>query len=362
MSLNEKKKKALIAMSGGVDSSVAAALMIEKGYECIGITMKLFHNEDVGLCNSKTCCSLDDINDARKVADKLNMPYYVLNFTSNFKEKVIDRFVYAYEHGATPNPCIDCNRFLKFDLLYKKAQELGYDYVVTGHYARIEYDEETGKYLLKKAVDDSKDQSYVLYTLTQEQLSHTLFPLGDLCKSEVRALADKYGFVNAKKPESQDICFVPDGDYPKFIEGYTGKEYQEGNFVDIQGNILGRHKGIINYTVGQRRGLGIVAPKPLYVTATDPETNTVVLGYDEETFSSHLDANDINLILDNVLEKPARLKARIRYKHREQWATVAKTGEKTISVDFDIPQRAITPGQAVVLYDDDIVVGGGTII
>lgn len=357
-----KKKKALIAMSGGVDSSVAAALMIERGFDCIGITMKLFHNEDIGLCNHKTCCSLDDINDARKVADKLDMPYYVLNFTSNFKENVIDRFVYAYEHGATPNPCIDCNRFLKFDLLYQKARELGFDYVVTGHYARIEYDNDNNKYLLKKAVDDSKDQSYVLYTLTQEQLSHTLFPLGDLCKTEVRALADKYGFVNAKKPESQDICFVPDGDYPRFIEDYTGKTYEEGNFVDIHGNVLGKHKGIINYTIGQRRGLGIVTPRPLYVCSTNPENNTVVLGYDEETFSNHLDANDINLILDNVLNKPTRLKARIRYKHREQWATVIKTGENSFSVDFDSPQRAITPGQAVVLYDEDKVVGGGTII
>ena len=355
------EKKALIAMSGGVDSSVAAALMKERGYDCIGITMKLYNNEDINVCTSKTCCSLDDINDARRVSAELDIPYYVLNFTDNFKEKVIDRFVYAYEHGATPNPCIDCNRYMKFDLLFKKAQELGYNYVVTGHYARIEYDEEKDKYLLKKAVDIPKDQSYVLYSLTQEQLRHTIFPLGDLHKTEVRDIAERNDLVNAKKQESQDICFVPDGDYAKFIEEYTGKRYEEGNFIDIEGNVLGKHKGIIHYTVGQRRGLGLVAKKPLYVCETRPEENTVVVGFDEETYGSHLDATNLNLILEDVLDKPTRLKAKIRYNHLEQWARVERTGEDSISVDFETPQRAITKGQAVVLYDGDVVVGGGTI-
>jgi tRNA-specific 2-thiouridylase len=355
------EKKALIAMSGGVDSSVAAALMKERGYDVIGITMKLFSNDDINISATKTCCSLEDINDARRVAAELDMPYYVLNFTDNFKEKVIDKFIFAYEHGATPNPCIDCNRFMKFDLLYQKAKELGYNYVVTGHYARIEYGEKRNRYLLKKAVDLTKDQSYVLYSLTQEQLGHTIFPLGDLHKTEVRELAEKYSFVNAKKQESQDICFVPDGDYAKFIEDYTKRKYNEGYFVDKDGNVLGKHKGIIHYTIGQRRGLGLVDKRPLYVCDIRPCDNTVVVGYDEDAYGTHLDAANINLILEDVLEDSARLKAKIRYNHKEDWAIVRRTGENSFSVDFEKPQRAITKGQAVVLYDGDTVVGGGTI-
>lgn len=355
-------KKALIAMSGGVDSSVAAFLMREAGYDCIGTTMKLFHNEDVGIPREHSCCSLDDVEDARSVAYSLGMPYYVFNFAERFEEAVISGFIAAYENGRTPNPCIDCNRYLKFEKLFLRAQELCCDYVVTGHYARIERDEYTGRYLLKKGADASKDQSYVLYSLTQEQLAHVQFPLGDLSKSEVRRIAQEQGFINAKKLDSQDICFVQNGKYSDFIESYTGKHYPEGNFIDKDGNVLGRHKGIIRYTVGQRKGLGIAFSQPMYVVKVNPLDNTVTLGTNEELFSSVLTAKDINLISAEHLEAPMRVKAKVRYRHAEQWATVTQTDEDTIRVVFDEPQRAITAGQAVVLYDGDAVVGGGTIV
>lgn len=354
-------KKALIAMSGGVDSSVAACLMKEAGYECMGVTMKLFHNEDVGISREHTCCSLDDIEDAAAVARSLSMPHHVFNFSDRFAEDVITPFICAYENGRTPNPCIDCNRHLKFEKLFHRAKELEYDYVVTGHYAIIEYNEETGRYELKKSADASKDQSYVLYSLTQEQLKHTLFPLGKLTKPEVRKIAENNGFINANKHDSQDICFVPNGKYTDFIRGYTGKEYPKGDFIGPEGEILGRHKGIISYTVGQRKGLGLSLKEPLYVKEVDPESNTVKLCRDEDLFSSELDANELNLISVAEIKEPMRVKAKVRYRHTEDWATVVQTSEDTIHVVFDKPQRAITKGQAVVLYDGDTVVGGGTI-
>lgn len=354
-------KKAIIAMSGGVDSSVAAYLMKEKGYECIGATMKLFHNEDVGVSRAHTCCSLDDVEDARSVAYSLGMPYYVFNFSERFREDVLERFVDAYENGCTPNPCIDCNRYLKFEKLFQRAKELQYDYVVTGHYAQIEYDEASGRYLLKKAVDDTKDQSYVLYSLTQEQLAHVQFPLGGMCKSEARKIAEEQGFINARKHDSQDICFVQNGSYGDFIEQYTGKNYPEGNFIDQDGNVLGTHKGIIRYTVGQRKGLGLSLKEPMYVMKVDPVANTVMLGRNEDLFTKTLTAKDINLISVDRIREPMRLKAKVRYRHQEQWATVEQLDDDTIRVTFDEPQRAITAGQAVVLYDGDLVVGGGTI-
>lgn len=353
-----ENKKALIAMSGGVDSSVAALLAKSRGCECVGCTMKLYANEDAGLPLGRTCCSLDDVEDARSVAYRLGMPYYVFNFTDDFREKVIQKFIRCYEAGATPNPCIDCNRYMKFEKLYERAGILGCGYVVTGHYARIESD--GSRYLLKKALDETKDQSYVLYSMTQEQLAHTLFPLGSLKKTEVRRIAEENGFVNAKKPDSQDICFVPDGDYAAFLERYTGKTYPHGDFISPEGRVLGEHKGIVRYTLGQRRNLGVSSDAPLYVTAIDIPNNTVTLSHGEGLYADTLIAEDINLISVPSIAGPMRVKAKIRYRQAEQPATVIQSGG-VLRITFDEPQRAPTPGQAVVLYDGDTVVGGGTI-
>ncbi len=352
--------KALIAMSGGVDSSVAAYLMKEAGFDCIGATMRLFDNEAAGIPREKSCCSLDDTEDARAVAYRLKIPFYVFNFTQDFKAQVIDRFVAAYEGGKTPNPCIDCNRYLKFDRLFRRAEELGCDYVVTGHYAQTELRD--GRWLLKKAADESKDQSYVLYNLNQNQLAHIMLPLGGMNKTETRRIAGEQGFVNARKLDSQDICFVPDGDYAKVIALNTGKTYPHGRFVDRDGNTLGEHCGIIRYTVGQRKGLGLALPEPLYVCEKNLADNTVVLCKNDELFSRELDAGDFNWIACDAPPEALRVKAKIRYRQREQWATVYATGQNTAHIVFDEPQRAITPGQAVVLYDGDVVVGGGTIV
>ena len=351
--------KALIAMSGGVDSSLAAKLMKDKGFDCIGCTMKLYHNEDVGIERSRTCCSLDDVEDARSVAYKLGMSFYVFNFTDAFRDTVIRKFIESYENGITPNPCIDCNRYMKFDKLYERAKTLGCDYIVTGHYARIE--EQAGKFVLKKALDETKDQSYVLYSMTQDQLVHTMFPLGSMQKTEVRAIAEESGFVNADKPDSQDICFVPNGDYASVIELQTGKESAEGNFVDKQGNNLGRHKGVIYYTIGQRKGLGVSSTEPLYVCNICPKDGNVVLGSNDDLFSREADVSDFNWISGEVPGSEFRCKAKIRYRQPEQWVTVIPTGADTVHIVFDEPQRAITPGQAAVFYDGDTVLGGGTI-
>ncbi|WP_294467588.1 tRNA 2-thiouridine(34) synthase MnmA [uncultured Ruminococcus sp.] len=354
-------KKALIAMSGGVDSSVAAYLIKEQGFEATGITLKLFDNEDIGEKKEKTCCSLDDIDDARNVCYKLGIPYYVYNFKDSFKENVISRFISAYENGTTPNPCIDCNRYIKFEKLMRRAEELEFDYVVTGHYAVIEYNAETGRYLLKKSADSSKDQSYVLYSLTQKQLAKTLFPLGNMTKEQTREIAEKLGLINAHKHDSQDICFVPDGDYAKFIEQYTGRTYPHGNFVDESGKVLGEHKGIIRYTVGQRKGLGLALPHPMYVKKKDLGKNEVILCENSGLFSRELYATDINLITCDKIDKPIKVKARVRYNQSEQSAVVEQIDDNTLHIVFDEPQRAISYGQAVVLYDGDYVVGGGTI-
>ena len=351
--------KALIAMSGGVDSSLAAKLMKDKGFDCIGCTMKLYHNEDAGIESSRTCCSLDDVEVARSVAYKLGMPFYVFNFTDAFRDTVIRKFIESYENGITPNPCIDCNRYMKFDKLYERAKTLGCDYIVTGHYARIE--EQAGKFVLKKALDETKDQSYVLYFMTQDQLVHTMFPLGSMQKTEVRAIAKESGFVNADKPDSQDICFVPNGDYASVIELQTGKESAEGNFVDKQGNNLGRHKGVIHYTIGQRKGLGVSSTEPLYVCNICPKDGNVVLGSNDDLFSREADVSDFNWISGEVPGSEFRCKAKIRYRQPEQWVTVIPTGADTVHIVFDEPQRAITPGQAAVFYDGDTVLGGGTI-
>ena len=355
-------KKAIIAMSGGVDSSVAALLTKESGDECIGATMKLYNNEDIGVHREKTCCSLDDVEDARSVAYQMDMPYYVFNFTADFHTEVMDRFVEAYENGCTPNPCIDCNRYLKFDKMFHRMQEIGYDYIVTGHYARVEYDEKRDRYLLKKAVDDTKDQSYVLYMLTQEQLAHVKLPLGGLRKDQVRVIAEKHGFINARKHDSQDICFVPDGDYARVIELRTGQKAKPGPFVDREGHVLGEHAGIIHYTIGQRKGLGLGIEHPYYVCEKRPEDNTVVLGPNEALFTTELDAGDFNWIAYDTPPAELHVKAKIRYRQQEQPATVTQNPDGTVHVSFDEPQRAIARGQAVVLYDGDTVVGGGTIL
>ena len=353
--------KALIAMSGGVDSSVSALLMKQAGYECVGCTMRLYDNEMIGEDLHSTCCSRKDTRDALAVTLKLGIPYYVFRYEEAFCKELIEPFVRAYEEGRTPNPCIECNRIFKFGHLQEKMEELDCDVVVTGHYARIEEDPESGRWLLKKGLDPSKDQSYVLYTMTQEQLAHTRFPLGALTKEEVRQIAEEQGFINAKKHDSQDICFVPDGDYASFMERFRGAEYPEGDFVDREGHVLGRHKGFVRYTVGQRRGLGIPAEHPLYVLEVRPGDNTVVLGRDEDLYQRELIAEHVNLISVERLTGPMRVSAKIRYRHKEQPATVYPEGEDRIRVVFDEPQRAITRGQAVVLYQGDVVAGGGVI-
>ena len=351
--------KTLIAMSGGVDSSVAAYLIKSQGYDCIGCTMKLYDNEDIGISHNRTCCSLDDVEDARSVAYKIGMPYYVFNFKDGFREKVIEKFVRCYESGDTPNPCIDCNRYMKFDKLYERARLLGCEYIATGHYARIE--EYNGQYVLRKALDETKDQSYVLYSLTQEQLAHTLFPLGSMRKTEVREIAEKNGFFNADKPDSQDICFVPNGKYAEFLEHYTGKAYPEGNFLSVDGAVLGKHKGIVRYTVGQHKGLGIPSEEPLYVKEINTKENTVTLCKEQELYSKEVIVRDVNWIAGEAPKGEIRCKAKVRYRQKEQWATVMLIGETTVKIVFDEPQRAVTPGQAAVLYNGDIVLGGGTI-
>ncbi len=354
-----KANSALIAMSGGVDSSVAAALTMEKGYNCIGCTMRLYENDMVGLDLLGTCCSIEDTKDARSVCEKLGIDYNIYHYEAEFKDKVIEPFVCSYEKGETPNPCIRCNKYLKFDSLYKRARELGCEYIVTGHYARIQ--ERDGHFYLLKAVDLNKDQSYVLYDLSEEQLAHTLFPLGEYTKTQAREIAEKYGFVTSHKSESQDICFVPDGDYAGMIKRYREKEYPTGDFVDKEGNVLGRHDGIINYTIGQRRGLGIPADRRLYVTKLDVENNKVILADNIDLFKRELMIRDFHWITGQAPDKEFRCSAKIRYKHKEQPAFVCPMENGYAKVVFDEPQRAITAGQSAVLYDGDIVLGGGII-
>ncbi len=354
-------EKVMIGMSGGVDSSTAAIMLREAGYDCIGVTLKLCTNEEVCLPEQNTCCSLDDVEDARSAAFRLGMPHYVFNATDLFEEKVIRDFVETYEAGGTPNPCIRCNRFLKFSYMARRAAELGCQYIATGHYARIRRRED-GRWLLMKGADAAKDQSYVLYTLTQEQLARTKFPLGDYTKAQVRAMAEERGLLNAKKHDSQDICFVPDGDYEAFIRRYTGKDYPAGDFVDETGKVIGRHRGMIGYTVGQRRGLGVSGGRPLYVCRKNVAENTILLTENDALFTHTLAARDLNLIDRDEITEPLRCRARIRYSHGEADCTVTQTGADEIRVVFDVPQRAVTAGQAVVLYDGDIVIGGGTIV
>lgn len=338
--------KAIIAMSGGVDSSVAALLMKNEGYTCVGATMQLY--------------SEGDCKDAKSVADKLGMPFYIFPLKEEFKEQVINKFIECYEQGKTPNPCVECNRTLKFGVMMDKMYELDADFVVTGHYAKVTF--ENGEYKLKKAVDESKDQSYFLYMLTQEQLKHIKFPLGEYTKPQIREIAEENGLVTARKKDSQDICFVPDGDYVNFIKDYNGKDYPKGLFMHKDGFSLGEHNGIVNYTIGQRKGLGIAYKNPLYVLNIDPETNNVILGDNEDLFTDTVIAKNVNIISGITLTEPIRCNARVRYRHKEQPATAWQDENGNLHVKFQEPQRAITKGQSVVLYDGDTVIGGGEII
>ncbi len=348
--------KIIVGMSGGVDSAVSAYLLRSLGYDVEGVTLKLYA-DDIALDKIHSCCSAKEAEDAKKVSDFMGIPHKTINFYDHFRENVIDRFIATYLEGGTPNPCIECNRHIKFEKLIECA---GDNRIATGHYARIEKTPE-GRFLLKKAKDADKDQTYVLYALTQAQLSKIVFPLGELTKPEARQIAREHGFLNAEKKDSQDICFVPDGDYAAFIEHMMGEKYPTGNFVDLGGNILGKHSGMIRYTIGQRKGLGIALGKPAFVVAKDPVKNTVTLGENKDLFSKHLTAHGINLISCDRIDSPMRVTAKVRYKQTEQLATVIQTGNDAISVSFDTPQRAISRGQSVVLYDGDIVVGGGII-
>lgn len=350
-----------VAMSGGVDSSVAAVLLQEQGYELSGVNLRMFHNEDLGESSEKTCCSLSDAEDAALVARRMGFPFYVFDFSQVFRDTVIRDFVDEYQAGRTPNPCAVCNREVKFGALLRRVQALGSDYLATGHYARVERDPSSGRFLLRRAADRSKDQTYFLYMLTQEQLAHTLFPLGGLCKTEVRRIAETHGLVNARKHDSQDICFVPNGRYADFIERTVGQASPPGLFLDQEGKILGQHKGLIRYTRGQHKGLGLSTAEPLYVLEKDAASNIIRLGPDSALWTRELTAEQVNLISVPVLTEPMRVTAKTRYSQREAAATAETLPDGRIRVIFDEPQRAITPGQAVVLYDGEYVVGGGII-
>lgn len=353
------KEKVVIGMSGGVDSSVCAYLLLKKGYDVIGITLQVSQDDPEFTEREGGCCSLSDVEDARRVAYKLGIPFYVFNFRKNFKEKVIDNFIEEYLNGHTPNPCIRCNKYIKFEDLLLKSVAIGADYIATGHYAKIE--NKDGRFLLKKAGDETKDQTYVLYNLTQHQLKHTLMPCGDYTKKEIRRIAEEIGLDTAKKPDSQEICFIPDDDHGKFISNNAPNSVKSGNFVDKSGNVLGIHKGIVYYTIGQRKGLGIAMGRPVFVTDINPLKNEIVIGDEEDIFKTSLIIRDVNLIPFDFLDKEMNVYGKIRYSSKPAPATIYPLGDKKIKVEFLDKQRAITKGQSCVLYDNDVVIGGGII-
>lgn len=353
------KDKILIALSGGVDSAAAALILTKAGYKTAGVTMKLYSDSEQMRDSDNVDLPTQDIIDAKSICDLLGIEHKAVSFGKSFCECVIDPFIREYKNGGTPNPCVDCNRTIKFGALLDYALANGFDKLATGHYARIEYVD--GRYLLKRAADLKKDQSYFLWSLTQKQLSHVLFPLGDMTKSEIRELAASNGFVNAHKSDSQDICFIIDGDYASFIEGYTNESFPCGDFIDTDNNVLGRHSGIIRYTVGQRKGLGIALGFPAFVKEKNPINNTVTLCADSELYSKKLYASRANFSAVDSLKIPTRLTAKIRYRHEPAPATVTQTSDTTFTVEFDEPQRAAAKGQSAVLYDGDTVIGGGII-
>lgn len=353
------EKKAIAAMSGGVDSSVTAYLLMQQGYSVKGVTLRLTDPEDKTA--EAMCASLHDAQDAKAVCDKLGIDHMLIDFTSAVRENVIERFCNAYLNGFTPNPCVDCNKHIKFDKMLECIASEKCDIFATGHYAQIDFDSGSGRYLLRKAKDLSKDQSYFLYALSQNQLARVQFPLGELTKSEVREIAAEQGFTNASKKDSQDICFIPDGDFSGFIKRYKSLKPHKGNFTDTEGNILGEHEGAFMFTIGQRKGLGIAIGKPAYVLDTDIKNNTVVLGDNDQLFKRRLEANEINMIAVDKITSPMHVTAKIRYSHKTAPAVVEQTGPDSFIVEFDEPQRAITPGQSVVLYDEDVVIGGGKV-
>jgi len=355
--------KVVVAMSGGVDSSVAAALLKQEGYDVIGATMQLRPSDENNNGNGRQSSpGLDAVADARKVAEKLGIPHHVIDLRDVFARAIIADFCREYSLGRTPNPCVRCNQLIKFGILWEKARELGADFLATGHYARIEKDGTTGKNLLKKGKDPLKDQSYFLCRLTPEQLGFTLFPLGNLTKTGVRQIARELGLPVAARPESQEICFIPGDDYAAFLQNYAPAAASPGPILDSKGNVLGQHRGIMFYTIGQRKGLGIAAPQPLYVTAIEPERNAVIVGAKEQTYTDELVADNFNWLSGSAPVYPITVKARVRYRHPEAEAIVSLLDKTSIHVKFSAPQMAVTPGQTVVFYDGDTVIGGGTII
>jgi tRNA-uridine 2-sulfurtransferase len=362
-----------VAMSGGVDSSTVAAMLKDEGYELVGLTLQLWNQRRLagkeGMPEEVQgrCCSIDDVYDARRVAESLGIPYYLLNEQERFEEQVVRPFVREYLAGRTPIPCSLCNNHLKFDQLLIRARQIGADRIATGHYARNEYDPERNRWILKRPADTSKDQTYFLFGLTQEQLSRTLFPLGGYTKPEVRKIAKQHALALAGKPDSQEICFIPGGDYKRFIDAYLDEQRQEmpdssGELVTTTGEVVGHHHGIHNFTVGQRKGLGVSSPTPLYVIQIDNATNKVTVGGEGETTIRTLRARDLNWISIASLDASMRVKAKIRHRHEPAWATIEMAGPDEVLATFDEPQRAVTPGQSAVFYDGDEVVGGGWIV